>query len=353
MPIYAVVSDIHANWQALQAVEQDASAMARERRQELHYIFLGDAVDYGPQPNQCVAWLERQPRLISIRGNHEQDICVPKVLDDEPRTINFEYWAITLWTRLTLIGEHKNWLCSLKDNASVRLGSRSVFLSHLGLSASTSAREHLNNLESNSVDFGLNGHTHHQGYYTRKFGSDDTVHYLTVPKNILPRTSIHEDRELGSQNIKSRVWDLLSLDGDGADWRPLPPAINTVMIFNPGSVGQPRQHSLLTGLGVSPDPGACYMLLQVNGRGKGEYLFRRVPYDVDETIWRIEQDVVWPPKDFGSDIYHSHYKEQGNGNVSPSRMRLVWQDMENLLEKVKELLIQTLRYGQGGRGSVG
>jgi len=44
-----IVSDIHANWTALRtvlAVEQDYD----------NILCLGDLVDYGPQPFECVGW---------------------------------------------------------------------------------------------------------------------------------------------------------------------------------------------------------------------------------------------------------------------------------------------------------
>ena len=55
-----VVSDIHANWPALQAIGEQADAI----------VCLGDIVSYGPFPRECVAWV-RERATYAIRGNHD------------------------------------------------------------------------------------------------------------------------------------------------------------------------------------------------------------------------------------------------------------------------------------------
>jgi hypothetical protein len=52
-----VVSDIHANWPALQAIREEADAV----------VCLGDLVSYGPFPQECVAWVRERAAHV-IRG---------------------------------------------------------------------------------------------------------------------------------------------------------------------------------------------------------------------------------------------------------------------------------------------
>lgn len=61
----AVISDIHANLEALQAVLADI-----EREQVDEIVCLGDVVGYGPDPNEC-AQLIQQRCTFSILGNHD------------------------------------------------------------------------------------------------------------------------------------------------------------------------------------------------------------------------------------------------------------------------------------------
>jgi predicted phosphodiesterase len=55
-----VVSDIHANWPALQAIREEVDAV----------VCLGDLVSYGPFPRECVAWARERAGYV-IRGNHD------------------------------------------------------------------------------------------------------------------------------------------------------------------------------------------------------------------------------------------------------------------------------------------
>jgi predicted phosphodiesterase len=61
----AFISDVHANLPALEAVLADI------REQGAEYIaFLGDAVGYGPEPNECVARIA-EVATVSLMGNHD------------------------------------------------------------------------------------------------------------------------------------------------------------------------------------------------------------------------------------------------------------------------------------------
>ena len=64
-----IVSDIHGNWPALRAVldaENDSDEI----------LCLGDLVDYGPQPQECVEWAMRYvPVERMIQGNHDWGVA--------------------------------------------------------------------------------------------------------------------------------------------------------------------------------------------------------------------------------------------------------------------------------------
>ncbi len=61
-----IVSDIHGNIEALRAVEKAAGDVDT-------VLFLGDVVDYGPQPRECIEWLRGHGRM-SLRGNHDNAV---------------------------------------------------------------------------------------------------------------------------------------------------------------------------------------------------------------------------------------------------------------------------------------
>src|SRR5215471_16846898 len=62
----AILSDIHANLEALQAVLDDI------RQYEVEAVYcLGDIVGYGPNPRECIDLVMENCQL-SLLGNHEQ-----------------------------------------------------------------------------------------------------------------------------------------------------------------------------------------------------------------------------------------------------------------------------------------
>jgi predicted phosphodiesterase len=62
---YAVISDVHSNAEALRSVLRDIN-----KRQVHDIFFLGDAVGYGPEPNESVSLLKSECKII-IAGNHD------------------------------------------------------------------------------------------------------------------------------------------------------------------------------------------------------------------------------------------------------------------------------------------
>ena len=59
-----IISDIHANLTALEAVIAHAGSFERT-------ICLGDLVGYGPDPNECVRLIRGLPNMTCIMGNHD------------------------------------------------------------------------------------------------------------------------------------------------------------------------------------------------------------------------------------------------------------------------------------------
>lgn len=66
----AVLSDIHANLTALNAVLTDCES----KYSEVKFIHLGDCIDYGMRPNETIAELQKIPFIANIKGNHERAI---------------------------------------------------------------------------------------------------------------------------------------------------------------------------------------------------------------------------------------------------------------------------------------
>jgi len=107
----AVISDIHANIEAFQAVLCDLEHRADQ------VLNLGDLVGYNASPNECVE-LARKTEMHSIQGNHDLAICNPKLADK----FNIYARKAILWTKKTLSEENTRFLCSLAESLMTSCG---------------------------------------------------------------------------------------------------------------------------------------------------------------------------------------------------------------------------------------
>ncbi len=100
---YAIISDIHSNLEALQAVLKTIQKEGTDK-----IVCLGDIVGYGPNPNECIELVQQQCDII-ITGNHDF-ACIK---DTELYYFN-QYAARAIeWTVTVLSKENLDYLVSL------------------------------------------------------------------------------------------------------------------------------------------------------------------------------------------------------------------------------------------------
>src|SRR6187551_2018762 len=109
----AVVSDIHANYHALEAV---LAAVDAEQVDELWC--LGDTVGYGPRPNRCCAAV-RDRAAFCLSGNHDLAALGALPLED----FNDEAAAAARWTQAALDDDARSFLGSLRPSGA-RVGAQ-------------------------------------------------------------------------------------------------------------------------------------------------------------------------------------------------------------------------------------
>ena len=112
---FAIVSDIHANLEALEAVWNDALRLGAER-----FICLGDAVGYGPDPQEVISRLAISHTL-TVRGNHEQAIFDPHLL----RRMSHEAVVTLRHTANSISPATRLWMSTL-PRSHVEAGARFV-----------------------------------------------------------------------------------------------------------------------------------------------------------------------------------------------------------------------------------
>jgi predicted phosphodiesterase len=96
----AIISDVHANVEALQAVMKDI-----KKRKLKEMVFLGDAVGYGPNPNECIEILTKNCRIL-LAGNHDW----ASIDLTEIEYFNQYAKAAILWTKGVLSEENRKLL---------------------------------------------------------------------------------------------------------------------------------------------------------------------------------------------------------------------------------------------------
>jgi predicted phosphodiesterase len=101
---YLVISDIHANLEALETVVSDASAEGYDRT-----LVLGDLVGYGADPNEVIERIQSLSPVAIIRGNHDK---AASGIDDAA-SFNPAARHAARWTYDALSPEHRTYLQTL------------------------------------------------------------------------------------------------------------------------------------------------------------------------------------------------------------------------------------------------
>jgi predicted phosphodiesterase len=101
---YAVIADIHANWEALQVVLEDA-----KNQRATHYVCLGDVVGYNANPKECLK-VVRDMNMPCVKGNHDEYCST----DEQLEGFNPNAADAVHWTRKQLSTEEREWLRELK-----------------------------------------------------------------------------------------------------------------------------------------------------------------------------------------------------------------------------------------------
>ncbi|HYZ86161.1 MAG TPA: metallophosphoesterase family protein [Bryobacteraceae bacterium] len=220
---YLILSDIHANLEALEAVLKDAKGLYDDM------INCGDVVGYGPDPNAVIEWCRKNSTKI-IRGNHDK--ACAGIMD--LRWFNDVARHAAQWTREELTPDNFEWLNALPQGP-LTVGEFQAFHGSPAdedeyMADPWDIEQALPFSQRNLIFF---GHTHLQGAF-----------------------HIHRN---GTRALKRETIDL----------EP-----DSVYFINPGSVGQPRDGN----------PKAAYAIFDDVER---LVTMKRVPYDVNKTMQKI------------------------------------------------------------------
>ena len=218
-----LLSDIHANVTALQAVLKDIESVGKVDS----FALLGDFVNYGPRPNEAIEIAKQLPKplIVNLWGNHEYSIfggSLDRFATDRGR-------AVLKYTNTILTEESRDYLDKCMNHQGMEgkeiVGKRILFM-HGNIDDPYWGKfgiDKMNDERYAKYDFVISGHSH-VPHYVELFFASEKVEYRNKKRTIF---------------------------------------------INPGSVGQPRNHN----------PYAQYGILEVES---GNYEHRCVWYNVKE-----------------------------------------------------------------------
>jgi diadenosine tetraphosphatase ApaH/serine/threonine PP2A family protein phosphatase len=218
----AVVSDIHANLHALEAVLE---AIDADPPDELWC--LGDLVGYGPRPNEVVD-ATRERAHVCLVGNHDLGVLGRLDLDD----FSTDAAAVARWTRTVLLDETRAFLEGLEPEAKVDRAE----LFH------ASPRDPV------------------WEYVISEESALAALELTVSPLVLVGHSHVALSVSLSNGSLRGEVAP------EGAE----APLDEARWLLNPGSVGQPRDG----------DPRAAWLELDFDRRTAR---FHRVPYDIERT----------------------------------------------------------------------
>lgn len=229
----ALISDIHANLPALQAVLRELDA-----RHDVGAIYhLGDLVGYAPWPNEVVEMIARRG-ITGVAGNYDSTVaadykhCGCKYEDPKQEELSHLSYA---WTRERVTAETKRSLGALPFRLDLRPLGGHIAGPRLVL---VHGAPTLNTL-----------------YWTEERDDD-------FCRKMIARAGAESG-------------DVLAFGHTHLPWQRI---VDGVLLVNVGSVGRPKDG----------DPRACYVLLDL-GDGAPSVEFVRVGYDVAKAQGAIRE----------------------------------------------------------------
>ena len=226
--LMGVISDLHANFEALKAAVNFLHKKGVD-----HIVCLGDIIGYNANPVE-VSYLAWQRVTFALKGNHER-----YVLGHEAKGVKDEKLKVIHWTREQLSTQYLDWLATLPDYA---LYKDNFLLAH------GSPRDPDEYIYKKDVVKGSITHMEE--------------HYPGVPICFFGHS--HLPMLISRNQLETRFTETRSVDLDR----------NKTYLINPGSVGQPRDGCNKTSFGV--------MDLK-----RWRFTWVRLPYDHEATATRI------------------------------------------------------------------
>jgi predicted phosphodiesterase len=223
----AVLSDIHANYHALEAVLASVDAEGVDET-----WCLGDTVGYGPRPNRCCA-IVRERSALCLAGNHDLAVIGTLSVDE----FSGDAAAAVRWTQGVLEDDARAFLTGLEPAAT---------------------REGVELFHGSPLDPVWD-------YVLSEAAAFLSFKATTAPLLLVGHSHLPLAISWNGTDLRGGVAGIGEVDLSEGRW-----------LLNPGSVGQPRGN----------DPRAAWLLIDDHAR---RATFLRVPYPIERTQAEIRE----------------------------------------------------------------
>lgn len=240
---FAVVSDIHGNLPALNAVLADAEENGAES-----YIFVGDYCLSNPYPDECITRIRELDSKYVIRGNEER--YLENLVGKDQSTWTDGQMQISYWNYQNISPDNLEYILSLPTKLSVSVGDVTLRMAH-------SSEEFIEDAEGRLFGPAKVAKRYQDSFITAETFREDIRKCLNADVPFLNAWAALADGVyiFGHTHLQ---WSYQSKDG-------------RKVLLNPGSCGLPLD---------CVEGGMPYTLLDISDKETVTVEERRVPFDM-------------------------------------------------------------------------
>ncbi|MDE5894255.1 MAG: metallophosphatase family protein [Acetatifactor sp.] len=249
---FAIISDIHGNLPALDAVIQDAEKSGVDS-----FIFAGDYCISNPYPDECISRIRAIANKYVVRGNEEK--YLEKLVGQDTATWTDGQMQVTYWAYQNISADNLQYLLSQPAQIQLTYQNRVLYLTH-------ASSDFIGDGEYKNWGTGQVARRYGDGFISRDTLQEDICKDLSQDNQFqgILRTLPEGIYIFGHTHVQ---WSYQTEDGRH-------------IFINPGSCGLPLD---------CIREGVPYTILELADSGAVNVRERRVPFDLEKYVQSFKQ----------------------------------------------------------------
>ena len=249
---FAVISDIHGNLPALDAVIEDAEKSGVDS-----YIFAGDYCISNPYPDECISRIRAIANKYVVRGNEEK--YLEKLEGKDPATWTDGQMQVTYWAYRNISADNLQYLLSQPAQIQLTYQNRVLYLTH-------ASSDYIGDSEYRNWCTAQVARRYGDSFISRDTLREDIYNDFSQDNQFqgMLRTLPEGIYIFGHTHVQ---WSYRTEDGRH-------------IFINPGSCGLPLD---------CIREGVPYTILELSGSGEADVEERRVPFDMEAYVQSFQE----------------------------------------------------------------